>query len=299
MLAYDDNVFIEQIGGNNHKWGICFNPTQLAIFAGRPLTQIELFDCSEGTYTFTIYNGEQVNNSSQIYVQQHAMEGTYKWVRIDLDEVVAYDATLPLWICVGTSGAQSPIPCCDYVSADNSCLIKSGNQWKPVTEFGTYRSWMLRAYTSPIENQDIKYNVYWGPEEGGENQMVLGHEALTANQASCNTTENRRYHVTALWDSRETENSNTIYLGPSVGIEENAPAMTDYEVYPNPVHDLLTINANGLRQVSLVTLTGAKVYERPVHGDKVVIEMWDLPQGLYLLNILTDNGVRTVKVMKR
>ena len=198
MMAYDNNVFLDQIGSNSHKWGIRIDPVNLAYFEGRPLTQIELFDCSEGTYTFTLYNGVQANNSSQIYVQQHEMEGTHKWVRFDLDDAVTYDTTLPLWVCVGTSGAQSPIPCCDYVGVDNSCLLKSGNQWKPATDFGMYRSWMLRAYTSPIESQEMAYNLYWGPEDGGEEQMVLGYEALTTNHTSYNTTENQRYHITAL-----------------------------------------------------------------------------------------------------
>lgn len=299
MMAYDNNVFLDQMGGNNHKWGIRIEPTHLALFEGHPLTHVELFDCSSGTYTFTIYNGELANNSSQIYVQQHVMEGTHEWVKIDLDEAVNYDATLPLWVCVGTSGAQSPIPCCDYVGVDNSCLIKSGSQWKPVTEFGTYRSWMLRAYTSPIEDQGIKYNVYWGPEEGGENQMVLGYEAITTNQASYNTTENQRYHITALWDNRETEASNTVYLGPSVGIDEDNTEAFGYEVYPNPVSQRLTIKAKGLRHISLITLTGVKVYDRPIKGDAAVMDLGSLSKGLYLLNLLTDEGIRTVKVMKQ
>ena len=299
MMAYDNNEFLGQIGSSSHKWGIRIEPLHLASFAGHPLTQIELFDCSQGTYTFTIYNGELANNSSQLYVQQRQMEGTHKWVRIELDEAVDYDATLPLWICVGTSGAQSPIPTCEYVGIENSCLIKSGSQWKPVTEFGTYLSWMLRAYTSPIESQDIKSNVYWGPEEGGENLIVLGYEALPATQASYNTTENQRYHVTALWNGRETENSNVIYLGPSVGVEDNDIMAADFEAYPNPVSDRLTIKAQGLRHVSLVTLTGAKVFERFVNGENAVIEMGNLSQGMYLLNILTEKGVRTVKVMKQ
>ena len=299
MMAYDNNVFIDQIGSNSHKWGIRIEPVNLAYFEGRPLTQIELFDCSEGTYTFTIYNGAQANNSNQIYVQQHEMEGTHKWVRFDLDEAVTYNATLPLWVCVGTSGAQSPIPCCDYVGVDNSCLLKAGSQWKPATDFGMYRSWMLRAYTSPIESQDMAYNVYWGPEEGGEEQMVLGYEALTTDHASYNTTENRRYHITALWDNPETEPSNTVYLGTSVSIGESALSTTSIEVYPNPVSDRLTINAKDLRQVSLTTLTGTKVYESIVHGDSMIINMEHLPQGLYLLSILTDNGTRTIKVVKQ
>ena len=299
MMAYDDNEFLEQIGSNSHKWGIRIEPVHLALFAGHPLTQIELFDCSSGTYTFTIYNGEQANNSTQIYVQQHEMEGSYEWVRFNLDEPVNYDPTLPLWICAGSSGAVSPIPCCAYVGVDNSCLVKSGSQWKPVTSFGTYCSWMLRAYTSPIESQDIAYNVYWGPEEGGVEQMVLGYEALTSTQATYNTSNNQRYYVTALWDNRETEASNTIYLGPSVGVEENDLMVADYEVYPNPVSNRLTVKANGVRHISLVTLTGAQVMERPVNGERATIEMGNLPQGLYLLTIITDDGIHTVKIMKQ
>ena len=129
--------------------------------------------------------------------------------------------------------------------------------------------------------------------------MVLGYEALTANQASYNTTENQRYQVTALWDNRETDRSNIIFLGPSVDVEENTLTNTDYTVYPNPVSDQLTINAKGLRHVSLVTLTGAKVYDSSVIGEMSVIEMENLTQGLYLLTILTEDGIHTVKVMKR
>ena len=299
MMAYDDNHFVERIGGSSHKWGIKIDPEQLALFEGRPLTDVEVFNCSAGTYIFTIYNGEQPDNNTTIYTQECAMEGIMDWVRVALDEAVDYDPTQPLWVCVATSGTQTPIPCCDYVGISNSCMIKQGNQWKPVTNFGTYRSWMLRAYTSPIESQGIQYNVYWGPEEGGENQMVLGYEALTATQATYNTTDNQRYHVTALWDGRETERSNTVYLGPTAAIDEEIIETKDYEAYPNPVNDRLTVKAKGLRHVRLVTLTGAKVYESSVNGEETVIEMGRLPQGLYLLNIMTDDGVRTVKVMKQ
>ena len=99
------------------------------------------------------------------------MEASYSFVRFALDEPVAFDPTLPLWICVATSGAQKPIPYCEYVGEGNSCMLKQGSTWKPVTESHQYMSWMLRAYTSPIDGgSDFTYNVYWGPEEGGDEQ---------------------------------------------------------------------------------------------------------------------------------
>ena len=299
LLAYDDNQFIEQIGSNSTKWGIKMEPEILAHFEGHPLTHIELYDCSSGRYTFTIYNGEATNNSTELYVQVHEMEGSHEFVRFALDEPVAFDPTLPLWICVSTSGAQHPIPCCQFVGEDNSCLVKSGSSWRPAPLFGMDRTWLLRGYTSPIESSsDFTYNVYWGPEEGSEDQLDLGYEALTATQADYNTTENLRYNVTAMWDGRETELSNTIYLGPSVGIEETMAQDDAFVVYPNPVSDMLTLQGEGILYVRLITITGACVYKSAVKHNDVKIDMTALPQGLYFLSVMTKDGVSVEKVVR-
>ena len=300
LLAYDDNQFFDQIGSSNHKWGIKIEPELLTQFAGHPLTHIELFDCSTGRFTFTVYNGDVANNSTTLYVQERDMEASYEFVRFALDEPVAFDPTLPLWICVATSNSHEPIPCCDYVGEENSCLLKQGAFWKPATQFGMYRSWLLRGYTSPIDgNSDFTYNVYWGPEEGGEEQLNLGYETLTATQASYNTTENQRYNVTALWDGRETELSNTVYLGPSVGIEEPTAQDDALVIYPNPVSDQLTLKGEGLRHVTLVSITGATVFDSDIADNGMVIDMARVPQGLYLLTVCTDEGVKVEKVVKR
>ena len=300
LLAYDDNQFIDQIGSSNHKWGIKIEPELLTQFAGHPLTHIELFDCSTGHFTFTVYNGDVANNSTTLYVQERDMEASYEFVRFALDEPVDFDPTLPLWICIATSGTNKPIPCCNYVGEGNSCLLKQGAFWKPATEFGQYVSWMLRGYTSPIDDSsDFTYNVYWGPEEGGIEQLVLGYNALTATQASYNTTENQRYNVTALWDGRETELSNTIYLGPSVGIEEPTAQDDALVIYPNPVSDQLTLKGEGLRHVTLVSITGATVFDSDITDNQMMIDTKALPQGLYLLRVCTDEGVKVEKVVKR
>ena len=300
LLAYDDNQFISQIGSSSHKWGIRIEPELLAHFEGHPLTHIELFDCSTGHFTFTIYNGELTNSNTTLYVQERDMEASYGFVKFALDEPVAFDPTLPLWICVSTSGTNKPIPCCDYVGEGNSCLIKQGAFWKPATEFNQYVSWMLRGYTSPIDGSgDFAYNVYWGPEEGGELQLVLGYEALTTTQANYSTTEDQRYNVTALWDGRETELSNTIYLGPTASIEESATDDDALVVYPNPVGDQLTLKGERLNHVSLVSITGATVFDSDITGNEIMIGMTGLPQGLYLLRVCTDEGVKVNKVVKR
>ena len=299
MMAYDNNQFVEQLGSNSHKWGIKIEPEHLAVFEGHPVTHLEMFDCSAGHYTYSIYNGETVSNSTLIYTQQRDMEGIYGWVRFPLDESVSFDVSLPLWVCVATSGATQPIPCCEYVGEPNSCLIKSGAFWKPVTTFGQNLSWLLRAYTTPTDSRSFTYNLYWGPEEGGEEQMVLGYESLTATEATNNTTENMRYNVTAHWDGRETDFSNTVYLGPSVGVTENAVDLQGYSVFPNPVHSMLTIQGIEMQHVSIYRVIGTMVYDSDVCGDHAVVDMERFLDGLYLVNVLTDEGLKVMKVMKQ
>ena len=298
LMAYDDNRFTQQLGSNSNKWGIKIEPANLAYFEGHPLTHIEMYDCAAAHYTYSVYNGETVSNSTLIYTQQHDMDGSYEWVRFALDEAVSYDASLPLWVCVATSGAtQSPIPCCEYVGEPNSCMIKSGSTWKPVTSFNRYLSWLLRVYTTPAEGRSFSYNLYWGPEESGEEQVVLGYEGLTATEAACSTIENRRYNVTAIWDGRETEFSNTVFLGPSVGVDEND--LLGCTLFPNPVQGQLTIQGVEMRRVSIYSVAGQRVYDLDVRGDMTVIDMEQLPAGLYLVKVLTSQGVRVGKVMKR
>lgn len=299
LMAYDNNQFASQMGSNSHKWGIKIEPLYLEVFEGRPLTHLEMFDCSEGQYTYSIYNGELVNNNTLIYTQQRDMEGTHEWVRFALDEAVSYDATLPLWICVSTTGATEPIPCCEYVGEPNSCMIKSGSFWKPVTTYNRYVSWLLRAYTTPAEGRSFSYNLYWGPEEGGEEQLVMGYDGLTATEASCNTTENRRYNVTAIWDGRETDLSNTVYLGPSVGVDEYTTDSQSYAAFPNPVKDLLTLQGKAMRHVNVYSVLGVRLYDCDIHGSQVEMDMSSFPEGLYIVNIFTDEGMKTMKVMKR
>ena len=256
-----------------------------------------MFDCASGHYTYSIYNGELVNNNTLIYTQQHDMEGTYEWVRFALDEAVSFDATQPLWICVATTGStQPPIPCCEYVGEPNSCLVKSGTFWKPVTTFGQNLSWLLRAYTTPADGRSFSYNLYWGPEEGGEEQMVLGYDGLTTTEASYNTTENMRYNVTAIWDGRETEFSNTVFLGPSVGVDETG--WQTFTLFPNPVKAQLTIQGIEMQHVSIYSVAGQLVYDLDVRGDQVVIDMEPLPAGLFLVKAFTSQGTQVAKVMK-
>ncbi|MEI6575193.1 MAG: lamin tail domain-containing protein [Bacteroidota bacterium] len=83
------------------------------------------------------------------------------------------------------------------------------------------------------------------------------------------------------------------------GIHTVQPAM--FSVTPNPTHDLIRvdlINAND-GQMILMDIMGRIVSTKVLNGQHVeVIDMRDLPAGIYALRINTLSGNQTVKVVK-
>ena len=292
LLAYDNNKYEEKFGSASQKWGIKFEPEQLAFFEGRPLAYLEMFDCTAATYTYKIYSGDKAINSNLVYTQNHQMTGSQEWVRFALDENVAYDASQTLWIAVQSTGGDKPIPCCAYVNLDNSCMVVSNSTWRPVTYYNLHHSWMLRAYTTQGDmSGDLSYNLYWGDEESNDEQMMLGMENLAATSVVHNSNDNLRYNVTAVIDGRETDFSNTIYLGPSVEVEEASEP--DYFAYVNNGNIIINnIDNNSVLQI--IDMTGRVVVFR---GNRIPTD--GMAPGVYVLRIISGSDVKTQKIVLR
>ena len=295
LIAYDNNKFEERYGSASQKWGIKVDPELLAFFEGRPLAYLEMFDCAEATYTFKIYNGDKPNNASLIYTQEHEMTGSGEWVRFALDENVEYDPTQILWIVAQSTGINKPIPCCEFVNEDNSCILISGSTWMPASYFHLNYTWMLRAYTTPVEfPNNFTYNVYWGEEEASEEQIQLGFGNLTATSVVHNSNDNLRYNVTAMVDGRETDFSNTIYLGPSVGVQETQVSDNENFTYINN-NNIIIENNDNITLFQIIDLTGRVVVS--YHGGVRSVRTDGLIPGLYVLRIINDNEVKTQKIV--
>ncbi len=81
------------------------------------------------------------------------------------------------------------------------------------------------------------------------------------------------------------------------GLDENGESVS---VYPNPARARLTIEAEGLRQVTLINMQGQIVYDAIAEGNQTNIDLAGFVAGLYMLRIDTENGVvsRQVSVVK-
>lgn len=78
--------------------------------------------------------------------------------------------------------------------------------------------------------------------------------------------------------------------GFGVGETEQEPL----KVYPNPAHDELIVEGEGLKSVALINLLGQRLKDVQADGEKEVrIAVDDLPRALYLIQVRTRDGNKT------
>jgi serine protease AprX len=77
------------------------------------------------------------------------------------------------------------------------------------------------------------------------------------------------------------------------GISENT---LNANIFPNPTHDNMTIQCEGMRQIEVYSMDGRLVKSLSVNGSECLIE--GLERGVYLVKIETNKGTFTRKIVK-
>ena len=77
------------------------------------------------------------------------------------------------------------------------------------------------------------------------------------------------------------------YYSPT-GTDENE---TQVKVYPNPAKHFVTVEAEGIKEVSIYNAQGQCVMQKNVADNQIVIDLKDMAKGLYLLRVKTAEGV--------
>jgi len=75
---------------------------------------------------------------------------------------------------------------------------------------------------------------------------------------------------------------------------------TSISTYPNPVTSTFTINSQeAITSVAIFNVLGQQVINETPDTLNVVVDFSNLTAGLYMANIATQNGSKTVKVIKK
>ena len=144
--------------GGQINWGISFTPLELTDF--NYLKSVLLYTKDPGTYTMTIYNGNDTLPVTPIYSNTYHITSTgdsYK--RCDLDEPLAISHTDNLWVTFYNSDLTYPANVCSYTGDPHSCWFSEdgGISWVSLVEAPNpmQYSWMIMIVTSEYANDIV------------------------------------------------------------------------------------------------------------------------------------------------
>ncbi|MBO5853515.1 MAG: T9SS type A sorting domain-containing protein, partial [Bacteroidales bacterium] len=174
--------------------------------------------------------------------------------------------------------------------------------------------WMIRAFvTSELKGtvelnnrEDVfeHYNVYRGTSSSN---MEVVAESTVGNYFDAVEPGTYYYQVTSVYtiDGEECESAPAnSYENPeqdyiivvATSIDENG--VEGMMIYPNPTKGNLNITAEGMNQITITNTLGQVVYDVAADSDNAIIDMTQFEAGVYMIRIVTDNGVAVERISK-
>ena len=111
------------------------------------------------------------------------------------------------------------------------------------------------------------------------------------------------YQVRALYDNdcesepalAADDPSHNYVSGTTVGdgLNEND---SNVALYPNPTNGNVTIEAQGMSRITVVSVLGQVVYDTEVSADNYTLNMAQFNAGLYMVRVYTESGVTVKRV---
>lgn len=109
-------------------------------------------------------------------------------------------------------------------------------------------------------------------------------------------TDNLSYH------GANNRNDVVAELFPILGVDDNSLA-NNLRIFPVPATDLVTVSITDFDSekatIELYSMLGQQVQELSVSEKSTIIDISTLPAGIYLINVSTQNGFASKKIIKK
>ncbi|MEI6884588.1 MAG: T9SS type A sorting domain-containing protein [Bacteroidota bacterium] len=79
------------------------------------------------------------------------------------------------------------------------------------------------------------------------------------------------------------------------------PDLTKFRVYPLPANDLINIEINDgapVHSMQLRDINGKMIIDNNITTSKTMLDIGELPGGIYLMKITSGNDTRVCKIIK-
>jgi hypothetical protein len=154
----------------------------------------------------------------------------------------------------------------------------------------------------------VQYNVYRSTEATGTYEMIASVPYVAAQSYyeyidSPTAAGTYYYQVRAEYDNECESEPAQAYDNPSVnyvsetttmeGIVENGDEVA---LYPNPTNGNVTIEAQGMSRITVVSVLGQVVYDVELTADTYTMNMGQFNAGMYMVRVYTESGVTVKRV---
>lgn len=82
----------------------------------------------------------------------------------------------------------------------------------------------------------------------------------------------------------------------TLGVDDNPQEFV--HVFPNPSKGIFNVEGSGIRKVEVVNVLGQTVFSEEVGGNHVQVDLKDKASGMYMLQVITDKGIKTTQIIK-
>lgn len=171
-----------------------------------------------------------------------------------------------------TTGKDIMVPCTITVLPDSGCLPPTNFAVK-VVDSNIELSWTA-------EGEGTLYKIY-------RNDKLIDSVTTSSYVDSALANGNYCYYVTTACD-KESEPSTTLCAFLNVGVKYYEKQIS---IYPNPVNDVLNVNAASFKQVSIYNMMGQQVYRQNVTNNHFQINVSNLQSGVYFLRLDGEKSV--------
>lgn len=313
-LHYDNGLNFSAIGtGDGLYWGIMFPTDMLQDYAGTYLTKVMIYDYEAAEVTVTISYGGSDAPLIPVHSQSFQLVGKLGWQEVELTTPIPVNEALNLWVTCHSESTGNPAAICQNTGDPNGRWVShDGHQWIDIATEGMLYSWMLRAFVTEEMDGGAKasrsleqFNIYRGSNNVSY-ELIASVPAGDLDQWTYTDAPGegtwyyqvRAYYVGNDHDCESEpatlyEDHTQDYLVVTItDIDENHKVA----LYPNPTNGNVTINAQNMNHITVVSVLGQVVYDAEVDGSEIVLNMGQFNAGVYTVRIATENGVSTQRV---
>ncbi len=298
-MAYcgENNDAIGSASAVVRKVAVLFLPSLVQEYIGMKISTVDLFVADQvADFSVKIWSkgSTTVPGPGEEIFSMDYTPTLGAWNTIDISEDIVLDGN-PIWIgCVYFQPADT------YSFGVDAGPIIPGVNWSSTgpgwSEFSLDFNWNIKAGLSgDLYNSFLEIPSNIGALSGGTNEDVIVFIDPT-------DLDGGQYNAEIVVASNDVNNN---YVTIDVTLDvitsvNDVLAQDAVALYPNPASEMLTIKSNSnIQEVRISNYLGQLVSSQEFRNQMINVDISDLQSGVYFVEINTENGIHTIKIVKK